>query len=91
MYRTLLPEPLLPTIMGAVNLVALVCGGYFAGRRAEAMGWLNGGLAGLLYTLLLIGLGAFFFPGPTAVLAVLRRIVVAFVLGALGGTVGINA
>jgi len=91
MYRTLLPEPLLPTIMGAVNLVALVCGGYFAGRRAEAMGWLNGGLASLIYTALLIALGAFFFPGATGAMLILRRVVVAFVLGALGGTVGINA
>lgn len=90
MSRTLLPEPLLPTIMGAVNLVALVCGGYLAGRRADAMGWLNGGLAGLAYTILVVVLGAFFFPGPAAVLLVLRRVAVAFLLGALGGTIGIN-
>jgi putative membrane protein (TIGR04086 family) len=91
MYRTMLPEAVLPNIMGAVNLVALVVGGYFAGRKAESMGWLNGGLAGLVYTALLVLLGLFFFPGPTAALVVLRRVVVGFVLGALGGTVGVNS
>lgn len=91
MYRTMLPEAILPNIMGAVNLVALVVGGYFAGRRAGAMGWLNGGLAGLIYTALLVVLGLFFFPGPTTALVVVRRALVGFVLAALGGTVGVNA
>jgi len=90
MYRTLLPEAMLPSIMGAVNLVALICGGYFAGRKAENAGWLNGGLAGLLYTALLLVLGMFFFPGPTAAWTAVRRLLVGFVLGGLGGTVGVN-
>jgi putative membrane protein (TIGR04086 family) len=90
MYRTLLPEAMLPNIMGAVNLVALICGGYFAGRAAETTGWLNGGLAGLLYTCLLLALGMFFFPGPTGVWMVARRVALGFGLGALGGTVGVN-
>lgn len=90
MYRTLLPEATLPSIMSVVNLVALICGGYLAGRKAQSTGWLNGGLAALAYTVFLIVLGLFFFPGPTAVLAVARRLFVAFVLGALGGTAGVN-
>lgn len=91
MYRTLLPEAMLPTIMGAANLVALICGGYFAGRRAGTAGWLNGGLAGLLYTCLLLALGWFLFPGPTGTWMVLQRVGLGFGLGALGGAVGVNA
>lgn len=90
MYRTLLPEAVLPNIMGAINLVALVCGGYFAGRKAGTMGWLNGGLAGLVYTATLLAMGLFFFPGPVAALTALRRLLVGFVLAALGGTAGVN-
>ncbi len=90
MYRTLLPEAVLPNIMGAINLVALVCGGYFAGRKAGTMGWLNGGLAGLVYTAILLAMGLFFFPGPVAALTALRRLLVGFVLAALGGTAGVN-
>ena len=76
-------------IMIVSNYLALFIGGLIAAYSAKSKGWLNGGLVGLIYVLLLILLGSF-----TTVMAfsggLLLRMTIACVVSALGGIIGIN-
>lgn len=86
---TATPESSLPSFTYSINGLALLVGGWFAGRKAKQRGWLYGGLTGILYVgiILLIGFLAF----DTAMrVQPLLFILCATGLGAIGGIFGVN-
>lgn len=86
---TPLQESQMPVAMFLVNGIALLCGGFIAGRRSEARGWLSGAMSGLGYALVMLIIGFLAFDlkiGPEALLF----LTTAVCLGTLGGALGIN-
>ncbi|MBC7340191.1 MAG: TIGR04086 family membrane protein [Firmicutes bacterium] len=81
------PARMIMDVMGGIG--ALVAG-FVAGRRAEVRGLLHGGLAGLLFTLIVLFIGLAFFGAAFSLWAWLLRLIAGVVLGALGGVVGVN-
>lgn len=81
------PARMIMDVMGGIG--ALVAG-FVAGRRAEVRGLLHGGLAGLLFTLIVLLIGLAFFGAAFSLWAWLLRLIAGVVLGALGGVVGVN-
>ncbi|WP_408954474.1 TIGR04086 family membrane protein [Natroniella sp. ANB-PHB2] len=78
------------TILFALNYLALFIGGLVASYSAQNNGWLNGGLVGVVYMAVIILLGSLWTP-ITISLGLAARVVIGFVVSALGGVIGINA
>jgi putative membrane protein (TIGR04086 family) len=72
-----------------IHAVASVIGGMASGKRADNKGWYHGGMAGILYGIIILlagflGFDAHFGAQTLALLAL------SFACGALGGMVGVN-
>ncbi len=90
MLRATFSEGLLPLIMTLTTYASVAAGGLYTGYKAETLGWLNGGLAGLAYVLALAIVGALLFPQTVTAAAMVKKALASFAVGAFGGTVGIN-
>jgi len=82
-------ETQVPLVMYVINAIALLYGGFIAGRRSPTRGWLSGAVCGLGYALLMLVIGFLAFDMPMSGKA-LAFLAVAVLLGALGGILGIN-
>lgn len=74
------------------NYISIGIGGLMAAINVDTKGWLHGGFVGLVYALcflLLVTLipGLYVILGSTAIL---QAIVVSFLIGTVGGIVGVN-
>lgn len=88
-YFTALNEYQLSSLLYYVGMLAVAAGGTFAARMAEHRGWLHGGAAGVIYVIAGSVLGHFLFPDQATPLAQLGpRMLLGFILGAVGGAVG---
>lgn len=87
---TSVQESSLPLFTYGINGVALIGGGWLAGRKSKRKGWLYGGMAGLLYALI-VWMIAFLAFDTSMRLNPLLFAVGAFGLSALGGVVGVNS
>jgi len=90
MYQGWLSEVYSPLTMNIVSFACLFFGGLYAGRRAGTLGWAHGGLTGLFYLAAITALGLLLFDQLAPLLVLLEKLGLGLVLGALGGTVGIN-
>lgn len=86
-YFSPLSEDMVPLLVNVSGVAAVFAGGLCAGKSSSRMGWIHGGLAGLVFTLvLLVGI-----PSPGAGLILLiKQLALAFVVGGLGGAFGVN-
>ncbi|QIA27031.1 TIGR04086 family membrane protein [Thermaerobacter sp. PB12/4term] len=88
-YFTALNEYQLNAFLYYLGMLATAAGGLVAARAADHKGWLHGGAAGLLYVLVGSALGHWLFPAEATPLAQLGpRMLLGFILGAIGGAVG---
>ncbi|SNX52655.1 TIGR04086 family membrane protein [Thermoanaerobacterium sp. RBIITD] len=87
---TSLSELTLPTLTMLITIIGIVVAGALSARNTKSKGWLNGGLAGLLYAIIMLLLGVFFVKdvGPTSAWAL--KLLWGVILGAIGGMIGIN-
>ncbi len=90
MFRVRIPDPTVTLLMSVVSYLSMMGGGVVAGRRAGTLGWLHGGLTGLGYVAIALVLTGTLFHGITGLGSTAGRLVAGFVLGAVGGTVGVN-
>lgn len=72
-----------------VHAVAVLFGGIISGKRAKQKGWYQGALTGALYVLLLL-LISFLAMDTSLGLQEWALILPGFVLGSIGGMVGVN-
>jgi putative membrane protein (TIGR04086 family) len=72
-----------------IHAIASAAGGMASGKRAVHKGWYHGGLAGLIYSIIVVLAG---FLGFDAALdtQTLAMLMLSFACGALGGMVGVN-
>ncbi|MDI3311198.1 MAG: TIGR04086 family membrane protein [Thermoanaerobacterium sp.] len=87
---TPLSELTLPTLTMLITIIGIVLAGAIAARNTKSKGWLNGGLAGLLYVLLMLFLGVYFVKEAGINAGVALKLIWGVVLGAIGGMIGIN-
>ncbi len=73
-----------------IALVVVALGGAYGARRASSLGWVHGGLVGILYALVAGVLGGLIFPGGILAAEIGMRIAIAFLAGAIGGMIGVN-
>lgn len=72
-----------------VHTIALIIGGFTAGKRSGKRGWYYGGITGALYMLIVLLIG---FLAMNVTLGLDKWILLAasFVVSAIGGIIGVN-
>ena len=75
-------------IMAAGGAIAVLAGSSQTGKRMGRLGWLNGGITGLIYAVILLILAMLLDMGLTA--RSLITLAAGFTLGAAGGVLGVN-
>jgi putative membrane protein (TIGR04086 family) len=83
-------EGIIPTIVIIVYLVSIIVAGFYVARNTQSKGWLNGGIAGVFYIVILIILSYFFLPDFNLSLPLIGKLVLGFIIGAIGGIIGVN-
>jgi putative membrane protein (TIGR04086 family) len=73
-----------------INYAAVVLGGFIAGTKLKAKGWLSGVLLAVVYWVLMLLLTKILGVQPITLQHSLIRIGIAALLGALGGIIGVN-
>lgn len=91
LYLSPLSEAYVPYLVFGGTLLSIFWGSVYVGKRTEKKGWLQGGLTGLFYVLVLM-LFCFLFnvsfePGMN----ILTKLFLGFAFGSLGGILGINS
>lgn len=87
---TPLSEMTLPTLTMLVTIIGIVISGALSARNTNSKGWLNGGLAGLLYVTIMLILSIFFIKELGSTSSWTIKYIWGVALGALGGMIGIN-
>lgn len=84
-----LVEEVANRILLVLNYAAIFGGGIYTARKTCTKGWLNGGLVGLLYMVVVLTLGSQYAENVTF-LEILLRVLSGFIAGAIGGVLGVN-
>ena len=84
------PEAMVPTAVVITTLISIMLAGTSVARRARTRGWINGGLAGLVYMLILYLMSSFTVVDFRIDQYVWAMLISGILAGALGGVVGIN-
>jgi len=82
-------ENSMPYFTYTVNGISLLVGGYLAGKKGGQKGWYFGGLTGVTYFLVIVLIGFLAFD-VAPMLNSLIYLAFSFVVGAIGGIVGVN-
>jgi len=82
-------EESLPTYAYGIHALALLSGSFVSGKRAGRKGWYFGGILGLLYGIIVLAIGFLSFDRGLD-LQTLAFIAAAFLIGAVGGIMGVN-
>lgn len=78
------------TVYEYINYAAVVLGGFIAGTKLKAKGWLSGLLLAIVYWAFMLLLTKILGVQPLTFQNALIRIGIAALLGALGGIIGVN-
>jgi putative membrane protein (TIGR04086 family) len=70
--------------------IALLIGGFIAGKRAAVKGWYYGGIVGVIYGIFIVLVGFLGFDSAMMTLESLTLLVMSFVLASVGGILGVN-
>ncbi|HSW09721.1 MAG TPA: TIGR04086 family membrane protein [Bacillota bacterium] len=90
MFRLTIPDPTVTSVMGIVAHLSMLAGGVYGARHAGNLGWAHGAFIGAGFVAVGILLGSIISPvGPTLPSA-LGRVGLGSLLGAIGGTIGVN-
>ena len=87
---TNLKESSIPILTTVVMIVSIVLGSIYLTLKIGEKGWLNGGIIGLLYIVILIILNKIFIKPFMFNMYFITKIIVSLVIGIIGGMIGIN-
>lgn len=90
LYLTELPESIASYLVYGVSLGAILWGAAYAARRIGSRGWLNGGIIGVAYVMLMLAGGLIAIDDLTIGWSLAVKIFLGFVFGAVGGVWGVN-
>jgi putative membrane protein (TIGR04086 family) len=72
-----------------IHALAIFIGSYACGKRINNKGWYHGGILGLVYALIIILIGFLSMDNGIS-FQTLLAVAVAYLLGAIGGILGVN-
>lgn len=71
-----------------INFIILSFIGFYVARNVDKNGWLNGGIAGLIYMIILILIGSISM--PISISNIFIMTIIALIISSVGGILGIN-
>ncbi len=83
-------ESVLPYLAYLTSIISIIVGAFYVIKRLSFKGWLNGGLTGLFYVLVLLFLGRFIIGEFPVFSSFLIKAFLGFAFGAVSGIVGRN-
>ncbi len=87
---TPIKEDALPIFSTAIMIISIASGSIYMAFKAEEKGWLNGGIVGILYFLILL-LANYLFIKPFVLdIYTLAKFFVSLAAGVIGGMIGVN-
>ncbi len=84
------PETYIDTVVVITTVLSVLISGMAVSAGARSRGWLNGGIGGFVYMLVLVVLGVVFSAGAAFDKSDFALLIFGFVIGAVGGIIGIN-
>ncbi len=90
-YFTPLSENYIPLCVFAISVVGIIISSFHTGKSIGTHGWLNGGLVGLGYVLVLVCLGEIVLEEVLLDYNIFSKMFIGFVIGLLGGVWGVNS
>lgn len=88
--NTNFPEKYTDTAVTLTTIISILVAGSSVTRGARNKGWLNGGLVGLIYMLVLYLVSSIVFKNFCIDRHVLTMLLIGILTGAIGGIIGIN-
>lgn len=85
-----LSESTMPTAIMIISIVSIALSSIYVAIVAEVKGWLNGAITGLIYMIILFLISLLFKTSVSFDKFVLFRLFMGFVIGILGGIIGVN-
>lgn len=87
---TQVSESSIPFLNNLVFIISIVLTSALLGRMAKESGWLNGALLGFIYYLVILILNLIIHRSLDLGMLIVFRLLMATILGALGGMIGVN-
>jgi putative membrane protein (TIGR04086 family) len=90
LYFTKITESIIPHSVIVLSAISIVVSGVNATRDIEYMGWLHGGLIGILYVAILLIAGLFIGSAANFGFQAMIDLALGFAVGAVAGALGVN-
>lgn len=87
---TSLKESNIPLLNTIIMIISISFGGLYIAIKVEENGWLNGGILGILYFLILVFLNYLFVKPFTFDIFSISKFLISLITGIIGGVLGIN-
>lgn len=87
---TAISENIVPYLSFLTSIISIFIGSIFVTRKLSYKGWLNGGLTGLFYVLIILVLGLFIAGEFPIFTGFLTKAFLGFAFGAISGIIGMN-
>ncbi|MBU5439654.1 TIGR04086 family membrane protein [Tissierella sp. MSJ-40] len=87
---TSLKESRIPLLNTIVMIISITSGSVYAAMKVKEKGWINGGIIGVIYYLILMFLSFLFIKPFILDIYSISKFVIALVTGVIGGVIGIN-
>lgn len=85
-----LDENVIPPTSQAIRIISIALGGALAARASHSKGWLKGAMTGVMYIIWAFLISALFGHRVSLNKIVISDIAMSFIVGAIGGIIGIN-
>jgi putative membrane protein (TIGR04086 family) len=83
-------ENQIPSVVTGTTIIGVLIAGILSGRNSQSKGWFSGAIAGVIYVIILIILGAIILKNASFSRQVINIIIMGLVVGSIGGIIGIN-
>lgn len=87
---TAISENIIPYLSFITSIISIFIGSFFVTRKLSFKGWLNGGVTGLFYVLIILILGLFIAGEFPILTSFLTKSFLGFAFGAISGIIGMN-
>ncbi len=87
---TAVSENIVPYISFVTSIISIFIGSFFVTRKLSYKGWLNGGMTGLFYVLIILILGLLIAGEFPAFAGFATKTFLGFAFGAISGIIGMN-
>ncbi len=87
---TPLKEKSIPLLNTITMMISIITGAIYLTLKIGEKGWLNGGIVGVVYYLILLLINIIFIKNHSIDIYTTSKIIISLVTGVIGGMIGIN-